>query len=128
MKIDAIIDTNIIIDLLNNFPQAVGWHQSQSSYLLAITPVIWFETLEGANNNLERTRALRLLRRFHIEHPSIADNDWAMYQYSQFYLSQGIDWEDCMIASVAIRLSIPLYTRNTKHFGILPNLDLRQPY
>ena len=82
--------------------------------------------LVGAD--FERDRALSLIRQFHIEHPTITDNYWAMFQYSQFYLSHGVDWEDCMIASVAIRLSIPLYTRNTKHFAILPNLDLRQPY
>jgi predicted nucleic acid-binding protein len=128
VKIDAIIDTNIIIDLLNNIPQAVSWHQSQSNHILAVTPVNWFETLEGANNAFERSRALRFLKRFHIEHPTNKDNNWAMLQYSRFYLSHGIDWEDCMIASVAIRLSIPLYTRNTKHFGILPNLNLQQPY
>ncbi|MCA0455775.1 MAG: PIN domain-containing protein [Chloroflexi bacterium] len=125
---DALIDTNVIIDLLNNIPQAVNWHQQQANLILAITPVIWFETLEGANNNFERSQALKLLRRFQMEHPTISNNNWAMAQYSQFYLSHGVDWEDCMIASVTVRLAIPLYTRNSRHFTVLPALDLRQPY
>jgi predicted nucleic acid-binding protein len=125
---DAVIDTNIAVDLLSNHSLALKWFNNLTNQQLAITPITWFETVRGARNKFELTRIIEFLKQFDLEHPSIADNDWAMYQYSQFYLSQGIDWEDCMIASVAIRLSIPLYTRNTKHFGILPNLDLRQPY
>lgn len=33
-----------------------------------------------------------------------------------------------MIASIAVRLHVPLYTRNVKHFAPLPNLDEQQPY
>jgi predicted nucleic acid-binding protein len=33
-----------------------------------------------------------------------------------------------MIASVAIRLGIPIYTLNIKHYNALPNLIVRRLY
>jgi predicted nucleic acid-binding protein len=126
--IDAIIDTNIAVDILLKYQPAVNWFMSLSNQQLAITPTTWFETVRGARNKFELARIVEFLRQFNVEHPTITDNNWAMLQYSQLYLSHGVDWEDCMIASVAVRLAVPLYTRNTKHFTLLPDLDLRQPY
>ena len=125
---DALIDTNIIVDILSNHSPAVKWFTGVKNQRLVISPVTWLETVRGARNKYELKVIVEFLKQFDVEHPTPDDNDWTMAQYSQFYLSHGIDWEDCMIASTAVRLSIPLYTRNTKHFSILPNLDLRQPY
>jgi predicted nucleic acid-binding protein len=36
--------------------------------------------------------------------------------------------KDAMIASVAARLAVPLYTTNLKHFQPLPSLDAKRPY
>jgi len=33
-----------------------------------------------------------------------------------------------MIASVAVRLAVPLYTTNLKHFLPLPSLNTQKPY
>ncbi len=125
---DALIDTNIIVDILSNHAPAIMRFTGIKNQHLAISPITWLETVRGARNKYELKLIVEFLKPFDIEHPTPADNDWAMAQYSRLYLSHGIHWEDCMIASVPIRLSMPLYTRNIKHLAILPNLDLRQPY
>jgi predicted nucleic acid-binding protein len=125
---DAILDTSIIIDLTTQKSLAVAWFNRVSNQRLAITPVVWLEVVEGARNLSERAQIMRFLRQFPIEHPIPDDNDWTMLQYSRFKLSHGIEWEDIMIASVAVRLAVPLYTLNLKDFAPLPNLDERQPY
>jgi predicted nucleic acid-binding protein len=56
------------------------------------------------------------------------DNRWAMRQTASFHLSHGIQLQDAMIASVAARLAVPLYTTNLKHFLPLPSVDARKPY
>jgi predicted nucleic acid-binding protein len=128
MVIDAILDTSILIDLLRAFPSATDWFVSLGRQRLAITPVVWMETIQGATDGVKRAQAIRFLRQFHIEHPTEDDNRWAMRQTASFHLSHGIQLQDAMIASVAARLAVPLYTTNLKHFQPLPSVDAKKPY
>ena len=86
------------------------------------------ETIQGAANKIELNRAIRLLNRFSIEHPTPDDNLWAMKQAAIYFLSHRVGFQDVTIASVAIRLNIPVYTINLKHYSALPNLIVRRPY
>jgi len=51
-----------------------------------------------------------------------------MRQLGHFHLSHGIHLQDVMIASVAVRLDVPLYTLNLKHYEPLPGLRAVRPY
>jgi len=51
-----------------------------------------------------------------------------MRQFETFHLSHRIEYEDVMIASVAVRLSVPLYTLNIRHYAPLPDVDEQKPY
>lgn len=83
---------------------------------------------QGAQNNRELLELTRFLRQFYIEHPTIADNNWTMRQFGRFNLSHKIDMADVMIASVAVRLAVPLYTLNIRHYEPLPDVDEQRPY
>ncbi len=128
MVTDAILDTSVLIDLLRAFPAATDWFAGLGRQRLAITPVVWMETIQGAVNREKRDQAIRFLRQFRIEHPTEDDNRWAMRQTARFYLSHSIHLQDAMIASVAARLAVPLYTTNLKHFQPLPTIDAKKPY
>jgi len=128
MVSDAILDTSVLIDLLRGFPPATNWFAGLRRQRLAITPVVWMETVQGATDREKRAQAIRFLRQFRIEHPTEDDNRWAMRQTANFHLSHGIQLQDAMIASVAARLTIPLYTTNLKHFQPLPSVDAKKPY
>lgn len=128
MVIDAILDTSILIDLLRAFPPATSWFAGLGRQRLAITPVVWMETVQGATDQIKRAQAIRFLRQFRIEHPTEDDNRWAMRQTASFHLSHGVQLQDAMIASVAARLAVPLYTANLKHFQPLPSIDASKPY
>lgn len=128
MVTDAILDTSVLIDLLRAFPPATNWFADLGRQRVAITPVVWMETVQGAVNREKRAHAIRFLRQFRIEHPTEDDNRWAMRQTASFYLSHGVHLQDAMIASVAARLAVPLYTTNLKHFQPLPSVDAKKPY
>ncbi len=128
MVIDAIVDTSVLVDLLRGFEPARNWFKSQGRQRIAITPVVWMETVQGAANKSRRAQAIRFLRQFRIEHSTEDDNRWAMRQLARFHLSHNIALHDAMIASVAARLTVPLYTTNLKHFEPLPAVDARRPY
>jgi predicted nucleic acid-binding protein len=125
---DAVLDTSVLIDLLRGFQPAKEWFAGLGRLRVAITPVVWMETVQGAIDGARRAQALRLLRQFHIEHPTEDDNRWAMRQTARFHLSHGVQLQDAMIASVAVRFAVPLFTTNLKHFLPLPSLDSRKPY
>jgi predicted nucleic acid-binding protein len=82
----------------------------------------------GRRHREKRAQAIRFLRQFRVEHPTEDDNRWAMRQTARFHLSHGIQLQDAMIASVAARLAVPLYTTNLKHFQALPSVDAQKPY
>jgi len=125
---DAVLDTSVLIDLLRGFQPAREWFERQGRRRIAITPVVWMETVQGARDGARRAQAIRLLRQFHVEHPTEDDNRWAMRQTARFHLSHGVQLQDAMIASVAVRLAVPLYTTNLKHFLPLPSLNTQKPY
>lgn len=126
--IDGILDSDVVIDLLREFPAAFAWYKAIGRRQLAITPVVWMEGVKGARNGSERAQIMRFLRQFKIEYPVRDDHVWAMLQVGQFSLSHGLDITDAMIASVAVRLKVPLYTRNVKHYAMLPDVDEILPY
>jgi predicted nucleic acid-binding protein len=51
-----------------------------------------------------------------------------MEQLERFQFSHRIGMEDCLIAAVAYRLQIPLYTHNLKHMTPLLGTLAVKPY
>ena len=49
MTVDVMLDTNIIIDLLNAHPPATQWVHSRQ-LRLGITAITWMEVIYGAQN------------------------------------------------------------------------------
>ncbi len=88
---DAILDTSVLIDLLRGFQPAREWFEGQGRHRIAITPVVWMETVQGARDGARRAQAIRLLRQFHVEHPTEADNRWAMRQTARFQPQVKVD-------------------------------------
>lgn len=128
MTVDALLDTSVMIDLLNSFSPALEWYASQHKTILAITSITWFEVIEGTRNKTEQMHTIRFMRQHKIEHPLPNDLQWAVLQFGRFHLSHHVDWEDLLIASVALRLGIPLYTTNMRHFRPLSDVEIRRPY
>lgn len=126
--VDGILDTSVIIDLLRGVEEAHTWFEQMGSARLAVTPIIWMETLQGAVNKADQARAIRLLRRYALEHTTPDDHNWAIRQLIRFHLSHHVGYADLLIASVAARLDAPLYTLNVRHFDVLPGVRVVQPY
>lgn len=124
----AVVDTNVIVDLLRFYSPAVTWYQAQNQPDLGITPIIWMEVIEGGENKVERLRAARLLQRFTMVYFTQADMDWAMQQQMAYELSHGVGMMDCLIASTSERLQVQLYTHNLKHFSVILGQLAQKPY
>lgn len=123
---NGLLDTAVLVDLLRAYPPALDWFAGQEQ--LGITPVVWLELIEGARDAAAQKRAVWFLRHFERVDILSEDFDWAIEQALLFKLSHGADMMDCLIASAAHRLDLPLFTRNLKHFAPLLGPLARKPY
>lgn len=126
--IDAILDTSVLIDLIRLYPPAIEWFQANTELSMATTVVNVMEMLQGARSNLNMTNVRRSLRPFDVIYLDEDDQRWAVQQLTRFHLSHGVGYSDCLIASAAHRLRLPLYTANLKHLGVVLPDFARQPY
>lgn len=110
--IDAVLDTTVIIHLFRKYPPAVNWLNTQLTY--GVASITWLEMMEGSSSNASQVRCKTLLSQFDILYVTASDQQWAMQQLEQYQFSHHIGYADCLIASIAYRLQVPLYTHNLK--------------
>ena len=124
----GVVDTNIIIHYFRKLPAARAWVDTQTDPL-AITSITWLEVMQGAPGKAGQATCKAILSRFNLITLTDADQHWAMMQLEIHRLSQGVEMEDCLIASVCHRLNIPIYTDNEKDFlKTLPAHLVIKPY
>ena len=70
--------------------------------------------MQGTNSKANQTRSKAILSQFEMLHLTQIDQLWAMRQLEYFQFSHRAGMNDCLIASVAHRLQLPLYTHNLK--------------
>lgn len=86
------------------------------------------ELVEGVRDNQELAHLNRLLADYETVLLTPADCVWASEQHRKFRLSHSVGMIDALIASSAVRLRIPIYTLNLKHFKSLPGVNAIRPY
>lgn len=124
--IDAVVDTTVVLHLFRKYQPAIRWFNNQRHY--GVTSITWMEVMEGASNKANQSQSKAILSQFDLLYLTSADQHWAMQQLERFQFSHHLNTEDCLIASVAYRLQVPLYTHNLK--DMTPMLDSLavQPY
>jgi len=110
--IDAVLDTSVILHLFRKYAPALNWISNPQRY--GVTSVTWLEVIEGTTNKANLAQCKKLLDQFQLLDLTSTDQQWAMQQLEYFKFSHHIGKEDCLIASVAYRLQLPLYTHNLK--------------
>lgn len=124
--VNGLLDTTVLVDLLRAYPPAGDWLSKQVS--LGVSPVVWLEIIEGAEDKRAQVRAIGLLQRFERVEVLTEDFDWAIQQALRFKLSHSINMTDCLIASTVRRLNVPIFTSNLKHFEPLLGELAQKPY
>lgn len=124
--VTGLVDSSVLVDVLRGYPPAEQWLADTAQ--LGVTQIIWLELLEGSQNKQRQREAMKLLRRFALIRLTGDDVQWSIEQLITLRLSHNVDAFDCLIASVHVRLNLPLYTRNLKHFIPLIGELARSPY
>ncbi|MCB9436137.1 MAG: PIN domain-containing protein [Anaerolineales bacterium] len=123
---NGLVDTTVLVDVLRGYSVGVEWVRRQG--MLAISPLVWMELIDGVTNKKAQFEAYSLLSHYYVVFLTEADIQWAMEKQLRYKLSHNVGIYDCLIASVNYRLQLPLYTRNLKHFRPLLGELAQQPY
>jgi len=68
------------------------------------------------------------MNHFHVNQPTEHDFAAALDWLMRLHLSHRIGFPDCLIASSALRLGVPVVTLNDRHFRLFRGLTVIRPY
>jgi predicted nucleic acid-binding protein len=124
----TVVDTDILIDVLRQFPAALAWLASLGNETIVVPGFVAMELLQGCRNRAEQEKIEHTLSRSRIVWPTAASCNAALVAFAQFHLSHNLGVIDALIGQTAIELGLPLHTFNQKHYTILTDLTTVQPY
>jgi len=122
-----LLDTDVMIDLLRQYPPAVAWLNSLGNEEIYLPGFVVMELIQGCRSRAEQEKLERELDPYGVAWPSPTACDQAISTFSKYHLSHGLGILDALIGQMALSLNLPLYTFNEKHYPI-PGLLTRQPY
>lgn len=123
------LDTDIVVDALRGFPPALTYlDMAEQQGMLAISIPPQLELLIGCRNRAELQRVEEFVERFEIRNLSATIGETAVDLVRQYRLSHGLLLADAMIAATALTNNETLYTKNIRHFQMIPGLRIIRPY
>jgi hypothetical protein len=122
-----LLDTDIVIDIQRGHPPAVEWFKSLPE-VPSIPGFVVMELIQDANNANQVRNALKLVAPFPVVWPSKADCARALSDFTAYNLAHSLGLLDSLIAACATGLSATLCTFNVKHYKVVPDLNIEQPY
>jgi len=125
----ALVETTVAIDYLRRRAEALAYLDGlRSEEVLRTSVVTAAELLSGCRDKREEHEVRQFLNTFDLEPITEADSWLALRLLEEHRLKDGLGWLDCPIASIALRLNVPIATLNVKHFRPIVGLPVVRPY
>jgi predicted nucleic acid-binding protein len=112
-----LLDSDIMIDLLRQYPLAVAWLNSLGDEEIILPGFVAMELLQGCNNKAEQNKVEKVLTVFETVWPSPETCDDALNIFAYYHLSHSLGLLDALIGQMAVALNLPLHTFNRKHYA-----------
>ena len=124
-----LLDSDVLIDLLRQYPPAVDWFDAlREDEELAVPGYVVMELIQGYRNKAEQDKVQRELATYGVVWPSATDCDQALKVFAAYRLSHHAGVLDVLIGQTAVALGVPLHTFNQKHYSFIPGVQTIQPY
>jgi predicted nucleic acid-binding protein len=125
----GLIDTDILIDASKGIADGIAFLTHQQSVSgLQISMISAMELIAGCRNRTELASTHQFLQRFTVWPVSANISRTALQLMESFFLSHGLVIPDALIAATALEYGLSLYTRNSRHFQMIPTLSVVRPY
>lgn len=122
-----LLDSDVLIDILRGHAPAVQWF-SQLEELPSVPGLVVMELIQDADNKQRVHKALKLVEPLPIVWPTPAHCERALEDFRAYHLSHRLGLLDALIAACAMGHAATLLTFNEKHFQVLSDLSVEQPY
>ena len=123
-----LLDTDVMIDLLRQYPPSVDWLNSLGEEEIILPGFVVMELIQGCRDKTEQEKVERVLGAYGVVWPSPETCDKALSLFTRYHLSHGLGILDALIGQMALSLDLPLYTFHQKHYVPIPDLKTVQPY
>ena len=123
----AIIASSVDIHYSRKLLTAQTWIDAQPARL-SLVSITWMEIMIGVPNKRAQGETLDFLNRFELLYLTQTNQDRAMTQIELLRFTRSVGLNDVMIAAVAYRLQVPLYTHNLKDMTPMIGALAIQPY
>jgi predicted nucleic acid-binding protein len=121
-------DTDVIIDILRNHPDAITWLGENKDDELIISGFVAMELIQGCRDKRETQIIHKFIDKVTLIWPDVNSLNMALELFLSAKLKTGISLLDAVIGAQACTLSLPLYTFNIKDYKHISNLQTIQPY
>ncbi len=122
-----ILDTDILIDIQRGHEPARQWFAGLET-VPSVAGFAVMELVQGARNPYEVRQALLLVAPMPIVWPTESDCSRALSDFTAYHHSHGLGLLDALIAATTVGAGATLCTFNSRHYQIVPGLDLQQPF
>ena len=127
-EVRSIIDTDILIDVTKMHEAADAFVKTQQGTGIPISIVTAMEVVIGCRDNAELIRMQRFLQQCTILQVSETASQKGYQLVESFALSHGMQIADALIAATALDRGLTLYSKNIRHFRMIPELTVIRPY
>lgn len=122
-----LLDTDVLIDIQRGHAPAIAWFASLSE-IPSIPGFVVMELIQDAQNKQQVRKALQLVAPLPILWPTETDCARALSDFTVYHLSNNVGLIDALIAACAVGHNATLCTFNVKHYRVIPQLNMEQPY
>lgn len=122
-----LLDTDVMVDIRRGLAPALQWFANLQE-APAISVITVLELLRGCRNRREQDTIEQMTQRMPVIYLNRLTCERAVEYFRAFYLSHGIGILDSLIAATATTEGLVLCSFNTRHYQMIPDLQVVQPY
>ncbi len=125
----GLIDTDILIDAAHGIKAAIIFLDQQRQYHgIRVSVISAMELVVGSRNQRELRAVQAFLASVAVLPVPTNASAAALHLMQTFCLTHGLLIPDALIAATALESDLLLFTRNSRHFHMIPGLAINRPY
>jgi len=107
-----LLDTDVMVDLLRQYPPAVAWLDSLGEEEIVLPGFVVMELIQGCRTRAEQEKVERELGAYSVAWPSPGTCDEALSVFARYRLSHGLGILDALIGQMAVACPCTLSIRS----------------
>jgi predicted nucleic acid-binding protein len=122
-----LLDTDVLIDIQRGYEPAIAWFSSLPD-VPSVPGFVVMELVQDSQSTQQVRKALQLVAPLPVVWATEVDCARALSDFTAYHLSNSLGLLDALIAACAVGRGLTLCTFNVKHYRVVPNLVMAQPY